>query len=255
MPADEVSDSDGMEALEISDLDFSALEANATDWADLTVTDALVYGQNGGLFTGWSVARYENSKQLMTMIFHENGNSLHGFSWKPNGDRSEETTLSGGDGILVTFYGNGQKQSESTYRRGLWHGSSLTWFEGGQIKEEAQYKNGKLHGRLASFHVSGQKTKEIFYLNGLLDGRYEFLTKDGQKYGVGSYRAGKRDGRRSQWSPDGTRMADEIYDDGELVPPEVASSDPPQAPVGQESSVDGGVSDSSMLFDTSHVRT
>ena len=36
---------------EISALDFSALEANATDWADLTVTDALVYGQNGVLFT------------------------------------------------------------------------------------------------------------------------------------------------------------------------------------------------------------
>ena len=253
VPADEVSDSDGMEGLEISDLDFAALEANATDWADLTVTDALVYGPNGSLFTGWSVARYENSNQLMTMTFHENGNSLHGYSWKPNGDRSEETTLSGGDGILVTFYGNGQKQSESAYRRGLWHGSSLTWFEGGQIKEEAQYKNGKLHGRLASFHVSGQKTKEIFYLNGLLDGRYEFLTKDGQKYDVGSYRAGKRDGRRSQWSPDGTRMADEIYDDGELVPPVVASTDPPQAPVGEESLVDGGELDSSMLFDTSHV--
>ena len=212
VPADEVTDSDGMVALEISDLDFAALEENATDWADLTLKDALVYGQDGFLFTGWSVARYENSNQLMTMTFHENGNSLHGFSWKPNGDRSEETTLSGGNGILVTFYGNGHKQSESAYRRGLWHGSSLTWFEGGQIKKEAQYKNGKLHGRLATFHVSGQKTKEIFYLNGLLDGRYELLTKDGQKYDVGGYRAGKRDGRRSQWSPDGTRMADEIYD-------------------------------------------
>lgn len=251
--ADEVRDADGMVALEISDLDFAALEDNATDWADLTVTDALVHGKDGVLFTGWSVARYENSNQLMTMTFHENGNSLHGFSWKPNGDRCEETTLSGGDGILVTFYGNGQKQSESAYRQGLWHGSHLTWFEGGQIKEEAQYKNGKLHGRLVSFHVSGQKTKEIFYLNGLLDGRYEFLTKDGQKYDVGSYREGKRDGRRSQWSPDGTRMADETYDNGELVSSVVASVDPPQAPVGEESLVEDGGIDSSMLFDTSNV--
>ncbi|MBT3635394.1 MAG: hypothetical protein HN531_00515, partial [Opitutae bacterium] len=251
--AEEVSGGDGGNSLQVSDLDFAAVEENATDWSDLTVMDALVHGQDGSLFTGWSVARYENSDQVSNLTLHEKGNSLHGFSWKPNGDRCDETTLSGGNGILVTFSGNGQKASESAFRGGLWHGSRSTWFKGGQKEEEAQYKNGKLHGRLVSFHVSGQRTKEIFYLNGLQDGRYELLTKDGQKYDVGSYRAGKRDGKRSQWSPDGTRMDDETYDDGELVAPVVALNDPPGIPAGDDSLGEGGDPDSSMLFDTSKV--
>ena len=250
---DVVTDSDVRGGFKSPDLDFSVLEENATDRAELTVTDALVHGKDGSLFTGWSVLRYENSDQLMTMVFHENGNSLHGFSWQPNGVRSKETTLSGGDGILLTFYGNGQKQTESAYRQGLWHGSRLTWFEGGQLKEEAQYKNGKLHGRVASFHLSGQKTKEIFYVNGLRDGRYEFLTKDGQKYDVGSYRAGKRDGKRSQWFPDGTRMADEIYEDGELVPPATPPTVPPESSDDEDSTKDQADFDFSTLFDTSDV--
>jgi len=250
--AEEVSGGDGGNSLQVSDLDFAAVEENATDWSDLTVMDALVHGQDGSLFTGWSVARYENSDQVSNLTLHEKGNSLHGFSWKPNGDRCDETTLSGGNGILVTFSGNGQKASESAFRGGLWHGSRSTWFKGGQKEEEAQYKNGKLHGRLVSFHVSGQRTKEIFYLNGLQDGRYELLTKDGQKYDVGSYRAGKRDGKRSQWSPDGTRMDDETYDDGELVAPVVALNDPPGIPAGDDSLGEGDP-DSSMLFDTSNV--
>ena len=124
------------------------------------------------------------------MTFHENGNSLHGFSWKPNGDRSEETTFSGGMAFrdLLREWAEAERifvQARFVARK------QFDLVRGGQIKEEAQYKNGKFHGRLASFRASGQKTKEVFYLNGLLDGRYEFLTKDGQKYDVGSYRAGK----------------------------------------------------------------
>jgi hypothetical protein len=248
-----VAEGDGRGAQQVSDLDFAAIEENATDWSDLTVMDTLVHGQDGSLFTGWSVARYENSDQVSNLTLHEKGNSLHGLSWKPNGNRCDETTLSGGNGILVTYFGNGQKESESAFRRGLWHGSRSTWFKGGQKKEEAQYKNGKLHGRLVSFHVSGQRTKEIFYLNGLQDGRYELLTMEGQKYDVGSYRAGKRDGKRSQWSPDGTRMDDETYDDGELVPPAIGVTDPPDVSVGDVPLGEGGDPDSSMLFDTSNV--
>ena len=100
--------------------------------------------------------RYENSNQLMTMTFHENGIHCMGFpeaEWRSKW----ETTLSGGNGILVTFYGNGHKQSESAYGRGLWHGSSLTWFEGGQIKRRL---NTKMECSMAVLRLFSQRSED-----------------------------------------------------------------------------------------------
>jgi len=236
----------GFGALGVTGLDFAVIEGNATALSDLTVLDGLVHGPDGIPFTGWSVSKYENSPQLSNLTRHEKGNWLDGFSWRPNGVRCNETTLSKGDGILVSFHENGQKENESTYKGGLLQGTRLSWFGEGQKKEEAQYKDGILHGRLVSFHLSGQKTKEIFYLNGLQDGRYELLTKDGQKYDEGSYRAGKRDGKRFLWSSDGTRMDDETYEDGELVSSDASTGNLTEA-------VEVADSESSMLFDTSNV--
>jgi antitoxin component YwqK of YwqJK toxin-antitoxin module len=248
-----MTDGPGDRLPQLTPFDLGAMEKNATDWSDLTVMDALVHKSDGSLFTGWSVAKYANSDQMSNLTRHEKGKSLDGFSWKSNGDRCDKTTLSDGNGILVSFHGNGRTESESPFRQGLWSGNRSTWFKGGQKEEEAQYKNGKLHGRLVSFHFSGQKTKEISYLNGLQDGRYELLTEEGQKYDMGSYRSGKRDGKRSQWSPDGTRMNDETYEDGELVPPVIAGNNPPDISVGGVSLGEGVDPDPSMLFDTSNV--
>jgi len=247
----EVVDADRVDASQIPD--FVAIEEKATEWSALSVINTLVHRPDGSLFTGWTVARYQNSDQVSSLIRHEQGNSLHGFTWKPNGDRCDETTLFEGNGIIVTYHTNGDRESESIFRQGLRDGNCKTWFKGGKNKGEAQYQNGKLHGRLVSFHLSGQRTKEIFYLNGKQDGPYELLTEEGQKYDIGSYKHGERHGLRSQWSPEGTRLDDEIYENGELIVPVMVQKDPS----GIESDIstldDTGVHKPPLMFDTRDV--
>jgi hypothetical protein len=221
-----VVDADLIEAQQLPD--FVAIEENATEWSELNVINTLVHRPDGSLFTGWTVARYQNSDQVSTLIRHEQGNSFHGFSWKPNGDRCDETTLFEGRGVIVTYYSNGDRQSESIFRQGMRDGNCKTWFKGRKNKGETQYRNGELHGR------------------------YELLTEEGQKYDIGSYKDGKRHGLRSQWSPEGTLLDDETYVNGELVPPLVAKEDP--SSIEPDGTLDEAeVSNPPSMFDTSDV--
>jgi antitoxin component YwqK of YwqJK toxin-antitoxin module len=39
-------------------------------------------------------------------------------AWKPNGGKCPETTLIDGDGVLMLYYEDGRKQSETVYENG-----------------------------------------------------------------------------------------------------------------------------------------
>ena len=231
-------------------VDFDALKKDATVNSALVFKDGTTFlAEDDSLFSGWGITTFSSSGKTAGLTHYEEGRSVDAFTWSPNGELSNETTLADGRGVLADFFETGSKKSETTFRNGFWEGMRTTWHESGQKIGEALYKEGKLHGQSISWDENGQKTAERFYLNGLMDGRYVLLTKDGQKYDQGSFKNGLREGLRSQWTPDGIALDDETYHKGELLPVETTSSQVPvelDVPQDQDTSV-------SMLFDTSKV--
>lgn len=66
----------------------------------------------------------------------------------------------------VTFFENGQKESEANYQDGKKDGLSTKWYENGKKFREANYKNGKKIDLETRWHSNGSKESEVNYKDG-----------------------------------------------------------------------------------------
>ena len=48
------------------------------------------------------------------------------------------------DGLYISWYGNGQKDFERTYKDGYHHGFWIRWYPNGQKQKEATWKDGNM---------------------------------------------------------------------------------------------------------------
>ena len=71
-------------------------------------------------------------------------------------------------GKWTTWYYNGRKGSEITYKDGKLDGLWTQWYETGQKKGELTYKDGK-KGLRTGWYKNGQKEREVHYKDGDYD--------------------------------------------------------------------------------------
>ena len=69
------------------------------------------------------------------------------------------------DGLNTTWYENGQKRTEITYKDGKEDGLSTWWYqyENGQKRWEGTYKDGKKEGLFTNWYENGQKSDEYTF--------------------------------------------------------------------------------------------
>lgn len=206
-------------AEEAPELDLAGIERNATDTFNLELRDGLTFIRaEDSPFSGWSIQRFSGTGKVSNLVQFADGKTMNAHSWKPNGERCPDTTLSEGSGVLFVYFDNGSKASESHYTQGQLNGMKLVWHENGEKHQEGFYQEGKLHGMSISRHRNGQKIEETNYAGGLENGNYAVWNKEGRKIEEGSYLAGKRDGKRTTWTADGIKEKEETYLAGELIP-------------------------------------
>ena len=70
------------------------------------------------------------------------------------------------EGKWISWYPNGQKWSEETYKNGYSNGLSTSWYEDGQKKFEGTYKDGECDGLTTWWYGNGQKMYEGTYKDG-----------------------------------------------------------------------------------------
>ena len=73
------------------------------------------------------------------------------------------------DGISTSWYRDGKKRSEHTYRRGLLEGLATTWYPNGQPMSQGHYRKGKLDGLWVSWDERGNETEQHTYRDGVRD--------------------------------------------------------------------------------------
>ena len=83
-------------------------------------------------------------------------------------------------GIYTSWYENGQKMSECSYKDGELHGLLTEWYRNGQKEFEGTWKDGGLDGLVTKWDHNGRKRREETYKDGNIDESVtKFWNKDG----------------------------------------------------------------------------
>ena len=128
------------------------------------------------------------------------------FSLYEDGKKYDEGTLKDGRMISRTewsWYDNGQKLSEITYKNREKDGLETNWYENGQKNEEGTWKDGKEDGLWTNWYYNGQKWWEITYKDGKEGGIRTTWYENGQKRWEGTYKDGNIVSYK-RWNEDGS---------------------------------------------------
>ena len=105
-------------------------------------------------------------------------------------------------GIWTFWSLDGMDSTQLEYKNGIkWTGTLTSWYENGQKKSEETYKDGK--GALTWWNVGDLRIIDGNYKDGMMDGKWTFWYANGQKALEGAYKSGYRDGKWTYWSLDG----------------------------------------------------
>ena len=94
---------------------------------------------------------------------------------------------------------------------------AITWYENGQKWLEETYKDGKLAGKWVDWYENGEKVSEETFKDGEEDGVSTGWYENGQKEYEGTYKDGKEDGLWTEWHDNGQKRAEFTYKDGEVI--------------------------------------
>ncbi|MCA9181148.1 MAG: hypothetical protein KDA51_06830 [Planctomycetales bacterium] len=83
-------------------------------------------------------------------------------------------------GLAVTFYPNGQRESEGNYDRGRRTGTFAWWYSNGQQKTVGEYGGDKEEGEWTWWHENGMKQASGFYADGRRVQEWSLWSNDGK---------------------------------------------------------------------------
>jgi len=135
-------------------------------------------------------------------------------------------------GKYISWYENGQKESEETYKDGKANGLRTTWYENGLKKLEENQVNGTLNGPFIEWYENGKKASEGTYKNGIWVGKMTDWYENGQKKIEGTFNGkrdenflvngieqgyiqnGIKDGMQTEWYENGQKKLEGFFKDG-----------------------------------------
>lgn len=95
--------------------------------------------------------------------------NLESHDWENNiiKYRKYETADRVRHGRSITFYPNGQRESEGQYEQGNRTGTFVWWYSNGQQKTIGEYKNDETQGRWTWWHENGMREARADFVNGV----------------------------------------------------------------------------------------
>lgn len=71
-------------------------------------------------------------------------------------------------GLSVSYYPDGKKMGEASYKEGVLHGPAIAYYPNGKKKSEASYKQGVLDGKSIRWDEGGKVIGEAVFVDGVL---------------------------------------------------------------------------------------
>ncbi len=95
------------------------------------------------------------------------------------------------NGVVKSYYPNGNVQSETSYVNDVLDGAAITYFQDGKINTEKNYSQGVLNGFVREYYESGKLKLEYFARMGVKDGAYRIYNSEGILTELISYDSGQ----------------------------------------------------------------
>ncbi len=95
------------------------------------------------------------------------------------------------NGVIVEWYENGIKKSETTFVNGVKNGYSYSWFPNGQLKRECWYMDDRMHNSFRSWYENGKLKVVGNYFKGQQEGEWILFNADGKSLPSIYYKNGK----------------------------------------------------------------
>ncbi|HEX2984423.1 MAG TPA: TonB family protein [Ignavibacteriales bacterium] len=83
------------------------------------------------------------------------------------------------DGLIVSYYGNGNIRSEESYIKDIKDGPAYFYYENGNLQSQLEYNQGMLFGLCREYYENGALKAEIMVKEGKRDGIVKFYYDNG----------------------------------------------------------------------------
>ena len=94
------------------------------------------------------------------------------------------------DGLILEWYENGIKKSETIFENGTKNGPFSRWYSNGELKERGMFVDDRLNGVYQKWNQDGLPTVQGNYLKGKQDGEWVLYDKSGNPMPSIYYRTG-----------------------------------------------------------------
>ena len=125
---------------------------------------------------------------------------------------------------LWTYYSENRKVSDEQMANGIKHGKSRKYYDTGEIWEETEWVNGKQEGNFRVFYKDGNPFFECKMKNNQRNGLCLTYFPNGRVELEAYYKNGLHDGEWKYFNEIGEHQYSLIYDEGELLNPNVRDS-------------------------------
>lgn len=102
-------------------------------------SDNYVKGERHRIVTAW----YEGGHSKWVEHHHKTNFLIRAKSWKPDGGQCPETNITDGNGLMVTYYENGNRERAANYEDGCQHGLTTLWDQNGNATHRESWEHGK----------------------------------------------------------------------------------------------------------------
>jgi len=120
-------------------------------------------------------------------------------------------------GPSITWYANGQRESQGTYLNNLQHGPWSEWYANGQLHRTTRYVNGVADGPWIEYYDDGQERSNGAMGAGEPDGYWVYYKESGVIDREGMWANGNRNGPWVHYNAVGQPAARKLYRDGRLI--------------------------------------
>jgi antitoxin component YwqK of YwqJK toxin-antitoxin module len=160
--------------------------------------------------------RGEDGNQLYYLPDHKVPFTGKEVSYWPDGQKKTEISYKDGKrhGLKAHWYQSGQKLSEINYKYGKHDGLLTVWYENGQWRRTGNHLDGKMVGIWTHWYENGQQRDEIFYMGGYMNSAIVWKP-NGEQCSMTDVKAGN--GMVVKYKDDGTDWLRISFKEGEMT--------------------------------------
>lgn len=136
-----------------------------------------------------------------------------------NGNKQSESRYKNGklDDLWMRWYSDGNPEAKGYYKNGMGDGLWSNWYPNKNLKSEGHFKNGDKDGVWMEYYPNGDHKSEIHHKDGRMDGLWKEWYPNGNHKFEGYVKNDRKNGIWKEWYVDGNPQSEGEFKDGNKI--------------------------------------